>query len=89
MEDPWRRMKSGQDLLVPLTDPLLEVLEGDAPNEWRFFVFSSPGPGPLLISTRPINQHFIRMGYKGLQTAHGWRRTALTAGQDGWVYLLK
>ena len=29
-----------------------------------------------------INQHFIRMGYKGVQTAHGLRRTALTAGQD-------
>ena len=29
-----------------------------------------------------INQHLIRMGYKGMQTAHGLRRTALTAGQD-------
>ena len=34
------------------------------------------------INPYSINQHFIRMGYKGLQTAHGLRRTALTAGQD-------
>ena len=77
-------MKSGQDLLVPLTDPLLEVLDemrrmnGDTP-----FVFSSPRSRTFAhINPYSINQHFIRMGYKGLQTAHGLRRTALTAGQD-------
>ena len=81
---PGERMKSGQDLLVPLTDPLLEVLDemrrmnGDTP-----FVFSSPRSRTFAhINPYSINQHFIRMGYKGLQTAHGLRRTALTAGQD-------
>jgi len=29
-----------------------------------------------------INQHFIRIGYKGMRTAHRLRRTELTAGQD-------
>ena len=81
---PAELMKSEQDHLVPLTDPLLEVLEqmhwinGDTP-----FVFSSPRSRTTAhINPYSINQHFIRMGYKGTQTAHGFRRTALTAGQD-------
>lgn len=81
---PAERMKSGVEHLVPLTDPLLEVLEqmrrvnGDGE-----FVFHSPRSRTLAhINPYSINQHFIRMGYKGVQTAHGLRRTALTAGQD-------
>ena len=81
---PAERMKSGVEHLVPLTDPLLEVLEqmrrvnGDGE-----FVFHSPRSRSLAhINPYSINQHFIRMGYKGVQTAHGLRRTALTAGQD-------
>ena len=81
---PAERMKSRQDHLVPLTDPLVGVLEqmhrinGDTP-----FVFSSPRSRTTAhINPYSINQHFIRMGYKGAQTAHGLRRTALTAGQD-------
>ena len=47
------------------------------------FVFHSPRSRSLAhINPYSINQHFIRMGYKGVQTAHGLRRTALTAGQD-------
>ena len=81
---PADRMKSGVEHLVPLTDPLLEVLEqmrrvnGDGE-----FVFHSPRSRTFAhINPYSINQHFIRMGYKGVQTAHGLRRTALTAGQD-------
>ena len=81
---PAQRMKSGKDHLVPLTDPLLEVLEqmhrinGDTP-----FVFSSPRSRTTAhINPYSINQHFIRMGFKSVQTAHGLRRTALTVGQD-------
>ncbi len=75
-------MKTGQDHLVPLMDPLVEFLEqmhlinGDTP-----FVFSSPRSRTLAhINPYSINQHFIRMGYKNAQTAHWLRRTALTAG---------
>ena len=46
-------------------------------------MFASPwSRGTPYINPASINQHFIRMGYKGIQTAHGLRRTALTAGQD-------
>ena len=81
---PGERMKTGHDHVVPLTDPLKDLLEslkkisGD-----EEFVFASPwSRGTPYINPSSINQHFIRMGYKGVQTAHGLRRTALTAGQD-------
>ena len=81
---PGNRMKTGHEHLVPLTDPLKELLDslrkftGD-----EEFVFASPwSRGTPHINPSSINQHFIRMGYKGVQTAHGLRRTALTAGQD-------
>ena len=81
---PGERMKTGHDHVVPLTDPLKDLLDslrkisGD-----EEFVFASPwSRGTPYINPSSINQHFIRMGYKGVQTAHGLRRTALTAGQD-------
>ena len=81
---PGTRMKTGHDHLVPLTDPLKEVLDslrkvsGD-----EEFVFASPrSRSTPYLNPYSINQHFIRMGYKGVQTAHGLRRTALTTGQD-------
>ena len=81
---PGERMKTGHDHVVPLTDPLKDLLDslrkisGD-----EEFVFASPwSRGTPHINPSSINQHFIRMGYKGVQTAHGLRRTALTAGQD-------
>ena len=81
---PAERMKSGQDHLVPLTDPLLEVLEQmHRINGDTHFFFSSPRSSTSAhINPYSINQHFIRMGYKSTQSAHGFRQTALTAGQD-------
>jgi len=81
---PGKRMKSGEDHKVPLTDPLKDVLDSlrkvSGDDE---FVFSSPrSRSTPYLNPYSINQHFIRMGYKGVQTAHGLRRTALTAGQD-------
>jgi integrase len=81
---PAERMKSGKEHIVPLTDPLKELLEslrkiyGD--DE---FVFPSPrsrGEGHL--NPYSINQHFIRMGYKSVLRAHGIRAIPLTAGQE-------
>jgi integrase len=77
-------MKNGQEHLVPLTDPLREVLETlRKVNGDEEFVFASfRKRSTAYLNPYSINQHFIRMGYKGVQTAHGLRRTALTAGQD-------
>ena len=81
---PGARMKSGQDHLVPLTEPLKEVLDSlRKVNGGEEFVFASPrSRGIPYLNPYSINQHFIRLGYKGVQTAHGLRRTALTAGQE-------
>ena len=81
---PADRMKNGKEHLVPLTNPLKDVLSTlGRINGAEEFVFASPrSRGTGYLNPSSINQHFIRMGYKGLQTAHGLRRTALTAGQD-------
>ena len=76
--------KTGHDHLVPLTDPLKDLLDSlrKVTGEGEFVFASHRGRTTTHINPYSINQHFIRMGYKGVQTAHGLRRTALTAGQD-------
>ena len=82
---PGNRMKTGHEHLVPLTDPLKELLDSLKFTGDEEFVFASPWSGGLP-SISSINQHFIRMGYKGVQTAHGLRRTALTlVGRSGFL----
>ena len=81
---PANRMKSGKDHVVPLTDPLKEILESlRRINGASEYVFSSPrsrGSGHL--NPYSINQHIIRMGYKSVLRAHGIRSIPLTAGQE-------
>jgi integrase len=81
---PAERMKSGKEHVVPLTDPLKELLEslrkiyGD-----EEVVFPSPrSRGEAHLNPYSINQHFIRMGYKSVLRAHGIRSIPLTAGQE-------
>jgi len=87
-EDLWvvpaGRMKNDQEHLVPLTAPLKEVLldlrrwNGD--EAFAFFSPRSRGSGHINPSS--INQHLIRMGYKGVLNAHGVRAIPMTAGQE-------
>jgi integrase len=81
---PAERMKSGKEHIVPLTDPLKELLESIRKIYGNDeFVFPSPrsrGEGHL--NPYSINQHFIRMGYKSVLRAHGIRAIPLTAGQE-------
>ena len=81
---PAERMKSGKEHIVPLTDPLKELLEsirklfGD-----EGFVFPSPrNMSEGYLNPYSINQHLIRMGYKSVLRAHGIRAIPLTAGQE-------
>ncbi len=82
---PAKRMKSGSDHLVPLTEPIkdlfahLRKLNGDKEH-----VFWSPrGKKKPHIDESALNQHLKeRLGYGGRQTAHGLRSLPLTAGQD-------
>jgi len=87
-EDLWTvpgiRMKNGQDHLVPLTDPLKEVLDSlrkvNGDEEFVFASHRSRGKGH--INSSSINQHLIRMGYKSVLRAHGVRSIPMTAGQE-------
>lgn len=80
---PGQTMKSGNDLVVPLTEPLLDTLEGMRRiNSADEFLFSSPRSGGTPMNPSTLNQHFIRMGYKNRQTAHGVRALAMTEGKQ-------
>ena len=81
---PASRMKNRKEFLVPLTDPLKDVLEqlrelnGD--QEYAFFTGRS-GKYPHMHPSS-INSHLIKMGYKGMLVGHGVRQLPMTYGQD-------
>ena len=81
---PADRMKSGKEHLVPLTEPLKDVLEClRRVNNNSDFVFPSPRSNVSgYLNPYSINQHFVRMGYKSVLRAHGIRSIPLTAGQE-------
>ncbi len=81
---PGNRMKNGQDHLVPLTDPLKEVLDSlrKVNGDEEFVFFSHRSRGTPHINPASINQHLIRMGYKSVLRAHGVRSIPMTAGQE-------
>ncbi len=81
---PGSRMKGKKDHLVPITNQIKVLLEdlrrvtGD-----QEYVFHSPrGRTKSHINPAVINTYLIRIGYKGLLTAHGIRAIPLTMGQD-------
>lgn len=79
---PADRMKSGREHIVPLTDEIKSNLETikKYTKEEEFVFHSIRSKGPLNPSS--INAHFIKLGYKGLLTAHGIRSIPLTVGQE-------
>lgn len=86
--DLWKipaiRMKAGKEHLVPLTDPIKELLEHLRKfNGDEEYVFWSPrGRSKPYIDESALNQHLKRLGYGGRQTAHGLRSLPATAGQE-------
>lgn len=81
---PADRIKTKKRHLVPMTNQLGEVFDSlRTVNGDKEFVFASPRRKEQgHMNPYSINQHFILMGYQEMQTAHGLRRTAITAGQD-------
>jgi len=76
---PVDRMKGDGDHLIPLTEPVINLLqELHAYNGHREFVFASPQRPKQPISTNAMIQVLYRMGYKGKATIHGFRTTAST-----------
>ena len=81
---PAERMKNREEHLVPLTNPIKDLL--DDLRRWsgdEEYVFASVrGRSKQHINAGSPNQHLIRMGYKNRLTAHGIRSIPLTAGQE-------
>lgn len=81
---PASRMKGGVSHEVPITPEIKQLLE----NLYQYngnteFIFYSPrGKTYKHIHPSAINTLLVRMGYKGITTAHGMRATALTCGQE-------
>ena len=81
---PGARMKHGDAHLIPMTDPLRDVLETLRQlGTGNGFVFPSPrGASKGHMNPSSMNQHLVRMGYKGVLNAHGIRAIPMTAGQE-------
>jgi integrase len=85
---PARRMKgrdaTRQEHLIPLSQPLIDVLEFLKPitGHSPYIFQSSRGKGTEHIALETPNHLIKRMGYQGKFVAHGVRHMALTYGQD-------
>ena len=86
-EDGWidmpaEVMKGGIDFEVPLTQPLLDVIEKlkDYPSEYVFWSFR--GRKTPYLNPSALNNALKNMGYGGKHTAHGTRTTIQTCGQE-------
>ena len=81
---PGSRMKGKQDHHIPITNQINDLLESlRRVNGDQDYVFYSPrGRTKSHINPAVINTFLIRIGYKGLLTAHGIRAIPLTMGQE-------
>lgn len=77
-------MKNGHAHLIPLTGPLKNVLNKLTKiSTGNGYVFPSPrGANKGHMNPSSLNQHLVRMGYKGVLNAHGIRAIPMTAGQE-------
>ena len=73
-----------EDALVPITNQIKDLFEDlRRVNGDQEYVFYSPrGRTKSHINPVVINTYLIRIGYKGLLTAHGIRAIPLTMGQE-------
>jgi hypothetical protein len=69
-------MKNGLDFAVPLSSQAVKLIEDLRPFTGHYeFVFARSG---RVLSEGAIRKALERMGYKGRQTAHGFRHIAST-----------
>ena len=81
---PAERMKSKKPHLVPLTQPMVDVLEPlkDITGETEYVFDTGRGGRYPHMNPASINAYLIKLGYQGLLRAHGVRSIPLTIGQD-------
>jgi integrase len=82
--DDRMKVSKGEPHVIPLTAPIIDALEQlKRINGDKEYIFFSPrGRKTPYISTNNLNQLCVRLGYKSVTTAHGFRAMALTAGQE-------
>ena len=81
---PAERMKSKKPHLVPLTQPMIDVLEPlkGLTGETKYVFDTGRGARYPHMNPASINAHLIKLGYQGILRAHGVRSIPLTIGQD-------
>ncbi|MGC9386997.1 MAG: tyrosine-type recombinase/integrase [Hydrogenovibrio sp.] len=73
------RMKMGREHIVPLSQQTRALIESMLVfSDGTDFVFPSPRTKARPISEQSLNAGLHRIGFKGKQTAHGFRHTAST-----------
>jgi integrase len=83
---PAARMKMKTEHLIPLSRQALELLATARPySDNSGLVFPSPFYPGKPLSDGTLNSALVRLGYKGLTTAHGFRTVFSTATNEaGW-----
>ena len=77
---PAERMKARRPHVVPLPAQAITILEGmRAVTGTRALVFTSPYQPRKMMSENTLNVALAKLGYKGRQTAHGFRHLISTA----------
>ena len=81
---PAERMKTKQDHKIPLTNQIKEVLEKlhEVTGNEEYAFHTGMGKKYPHMDPSSINNHLIRLGYKGILTGHGVRAIPFTAGQE-------
>lgn len=74
---PGEKMKRKRDHLVPLSDAAISILANIKRSD-SAYVFHSQLSKTRRLSENTLNYTLIRLGYKGIHTAHGFRRSAST-----------
>ncbi len=79
IEIPPEQMKKKRPHLVPISSKVLEIIEFMTPLTGDdIYLFTSPRNKKRPINEQTLNPALHRLGFKGIQTIHGFRHTAST-----------
>lgn len=79
IEIPANRMKKKRAHIVPISSKVLEIIEYMRPLSFDCeFLFPSPRSKSRPLGEQTLNPALHRLGFKGVQTLHGFRHTAST-----------
>ena len=79
IEIPAERMKKKRPHIVPITSKVKSIIEYMKPlSSNSLYLFPSPRTQSKPINEQTLNPALHRLGFKGIQTLHGFRHTAST-----------